>query len=216
MQVVVVDYGVGNLLSVSRAIEACGAEPRMAVAPDEIVGAERLILPGVGAFRDAMAELARRDFIAALRDYAVSGRPLLGICLGMQMLLDYSEEFGVSEGLGLIPGHVEAIPATDGAGKPHKIPHVGWAPLQTPEGAGVDAWRDSFLSQTPDGASAYFVHSFTAKPKDEAHRLADTDYNGGRISAAIKRGNVAGVQFHPERSGRIGLKMIERFVACGV
>lgn len=121
MQVVVVDYGVGNLLSVSRAIEACGAEPRMAVAPDEIVGAERLILPGVGAFRDAMAELARRDFIAALRDYAVSGRPLLGICLGMQMLLDYSEEFGVSEGLGLIPGHVEAIPATDGAGKPHKF-----------------------------------------------------------------------------------------------
>ena len=126
ISVTVIDYGVGNLLSVSRALEHCGAQVDLADNPAQIARAHRLVLPGVGAFKDGMDGLRERALVEPIRQYASGGRPLLGICLGMQLLLDVSEEFGAHEGLGLIPGRVAAIPATTADGVPHKIPHIGW------------------------------------------------------------------------------------------
>jgi glutamine amidotransferase len=208
----IVDYGVGNLLSVRRAFEACGATVRLTDDPDEIGRAERLVLPGVGAFGDCMAELRRRDMVEPVTAYAGSGRPMRGICVGMQVLLSTGEEFGRHAGLALIPGTVSAIPATAADGRPHKIPHIGWSSLQ-PAG-GAERWSDSVMRAVPSGASAYFVHSFTAVPDSDEHRLADCDYNGRRISAAIRRDNIVGMQFHPEKSGSVGLAMLSAFLAA--
>jgi glutamine amidotransferase len=205
----IVDYGMGNLFSVSRAVEQCGGTPVFIQTAEDLRKAERLILPGVGAFSDGMAGLRSLGLIDALVDYGRSGRPMLGICLGMQMLLETNEEFGLHEGLGLIPGRVTAIPKTGAAGKPHKVPHIGWSALNP-----VNAdWQETILKGIPAGTTVYFVHSFTAFPQDEAHRLADADYNGRRISAVVKSGNLYGCQFHPEKSGPWGLKILENFMS---
>lgn len=210
--VTIVDYGMGNLLSVTRAVAHCGARPRIAEGADDVAKAEWLILPGVGAFADGMAGLRQRGMVEALADYAAKGRPLLAICLGMQMLLDESEEFGPCKGLGIIPGRVEAIPATSGDGTPHKVPHIGWADLRLPEDAVNGDWSGTVLKGLEAGVSTYFVHSFTAMPESPRHRLADADYNGRRIAAAIHRDNVYGTQFHPEKSGPAGLRIMDNFL----
>ncbi|HEX2830025.1 MAG TPA: imidazole glycerol phosphate synthase subunit HisH [Burkholderiales bacterium] len=207
--VTVIDYGMGNLHSVCRALEHVGAEPALTENPDDVRAAELLVLPGVGAFRDGMAELGRRGLVEALRAYAKTGQPLLGICLGMQMLFEESEEFGRHEGLGLLKGAVRAIPKQGADGKPHKIPHVGWRAVQP---AWEGAWNDTLMAETPHGAEFYFVHSYTAMPVLREDRLADADYDGCTISAAVRRGNVYGFQFHPEKSGPAGLALLERFV----
>ena len=210
--VTIVDYGMGNLLSVTRAVAHCGARPRISESADEIAKAECLILPGVGAFADGMAGLRQRGLVETLIDYASSGRPLLAICLGMQMLLDESAEFGLCNGLGVVPGRVEAIPATSSDGAPHKVPHIGWADLRPPSETANGRWSGTVLAGLESGVSAYFVHSFTAMPDDPRHRLADADYNGRRITAAIRRGNVYGTQFHPEKSGPAGLRIMDNFL----
>jgi glutamine amidotransferase len=209
MKVVVVDYGMGNLFSVCRALEACGVEPVLANTPQEILDAKALLLPGVGAFADGMAGLSELGLIQPIREYAKTGRPLLGICLGMQMLLDSGEEFGIHEGLGLIPGAVRSIPSTGLDGQPHKIPHIGWNALLKTE---TSFWTDSILDEIEEEQRTYFVHSFTAVPTNEEHRLADCDYNGQRISAAVQSGNIYGTQFHPEKSGPVGLKILKNFL----
>ncbi|HEY9686954.1 MAG TPA: imidazole glycerol phosphate synthase subunit HisH [Coleofasciculaceae cyanobacterium] len=209
-RVSVVDYGMGNLFSVSRALEACGAEPVLVDTPEAIIDADILILPGVGAFADGMAGLRERNLVEQLKVYANSGRPMLGICLGMQMMLETAEEFGTHEGLGLIPGRVVAIPPVGVDGQPHKIPHIGWNDLMKPSGA--EDWQETILAETPEGARMYFVHSFMAQPSDEKARLADCDYNGQRISAVVKAGNVYGTQFHPEKSGALGLQILRNFI----
>ena len=132
--VLVVDYGVGNLLSVCRAFEACSAVAELSGNPARIAAAERLVVPGVGAFGDCMGELRKRDLIKPIMDYIGSGAPVLGICVGMQMLMQIGEEFGEHEGLGVVPGRVRAIPGTRGDGTPHKIPHIGWSALDKPNG----------------------------------------------------------------------------------
>jgi imidazole glycerol-phosphate synthase subunit HisH len=136
----------------------------------------------------------------------------LGICVGMQMLFETSSEFGVTEGLGLIGGRVEPVPAAGTDGTPHKIPHVGWSDLVPPDGA-TARWSGTPLDGLPSGVAAYFVHSFTAVPSDDADRLADVYYDGWRLSAAVRRGKVFGTQFHPEKSGPAGLRMIDNFLA---
>jgi len=171
--------------------------------------AERLVLPGVGAFAGGMAGLRERGLVEPIRRYAASGRPLLGICLGMQMLATASEEFGIHEGLDLIPGRVRAVPDRDTAGRPHKVPHIGWTALRTPAGA---SWRESLLADTPEGTSVYLVHSFAVVPDDPAHRLADCEYGGHAVCAAIARGAITGFQFHPEKSGEAGLRILRRFL----
>lgn len=210
--VTVVDYGMGNLLSVARAFEHCGAGVTVSERPEHIIEADRLVLPGVGAFRDGMKGLAERHLIDPIKRFAAAGRPLLGICLGMQMLLEESDEFGPGEGLGLIAGRVEPIARTTACGKPHKVPHIGWASLHRPDGAAPESWRDSVLGAIPEAAAVYFVHSFAAVPASAAARLAECDYNGHRLSAAVRRDQITGTQFHPEKSGDVGLRIIDRFL----
>lgn len=210
-EVVVIDYGMGNLLSVRRGLEHCGATVVVTADPDAILSAPRVVLPGVGAFVDGMAGLRREGLDAVVREVAARGVPLLGICLGMQMLLDESEEFGNTAGLGLVPGRVVAIPMTTADGRPQKIPHIGWNALVLP--AGRQSWKDTLLQKVKPGEAAYFVHSFMASPANHSHRLADCLYGGQPVAAAIQRGNVLGCQFHPEKSGEVGLRVLRQFLA---
>lgn len=208
--VAVIDYGVGNLLSVRRGLESCGVTVAVTADPDEILAAPRVVLPGVGAFANGMEELRRRALDQVVREVASKGTPLFGICLGMQMLLDTSDEFGATTGLGLIPGRVTAIPATTTDGRQQKIPHIGWRSLEV--AAGRDGWVGTALEDITPGDAVYFVHSYMADPADPAHRVADCHCGGIPVAAAIARDNVQGCQFHPEKSGRVGLKVLERFV----
>jgi glutamine amidotransferase len=205
----IIDYGVGNLYSVTRAVERVGGRPKFVDTPAGIDSAHHLILPGVGAFGAGMAGLRDRGLVEAIRRYAASGRPLLGICLGMQMLLERSHEFGLHEGLGLIPGEVvrvELPPAAGGA----KIPHVGWSALLPTQGTA--AWRGTALDAVQPGEHAYFVHSYSARPSLSTDLLAHICYGEIDIAAVVGRGKVIGCQFHPEKSGPTGLKIIERFL----
>ncbi len=208
--VTIVDYGLGNLYSVSRAVEVCGGVPRLSSDPEEIRRAGRLILPGVGAFADGMAGLRAQGLDQALREAVDAGRPLLGICLGMQMLAGVSEEYGEHAGLDLIPGRVVPIPSTGSDGRPHKIPHIGWTPLQPP--AGRRNWAGTPLEGCEPGTWVYLVHSFHMVPEDAADTLAECAYHGRVICAAVSRGAVTGFQFHPEKSGPAGLRMLRRFL----
>ena len=208
-KVVVVDYGIGNLLSVTRALARVGADAALSNSPNEVGAADRVILPGVGAFGDGMAGLAAAGLTDTVKRYADRGRPFLGICLGMQMMLDTSMEFGSHAGLGLIAGTVVPVPTTTSDNKPHKIPHIGWNRLM-PAG---DSWNSTILESLSDDRDTYFVHSFMADPADPAHRLADCDYNGRRVSAMIRRDHLYGCQFHPEKSGPVGLRILQSFVA---
>lgn len=210
-EVTVIDYGVGNLLSVRRGLEHCGARVTVSADADAIVSAPRVVLPGVGAFAGGMTELRRRGLDMVVREVADRGTPLLGICLGMQMLLDESEEFGITPGLGLIPGRVVPVPAQTVDGRPLKIPHIGWNTLIPVRGD--ECWKRTLLRDVPRGEAVYFVHSFMARPADPAHGIADCLYGGVPISAAIGRDNVFGCQFHPEKSGKAGLTMLRTFLA---
>jgi glutamine amidotransferase len=201
---------MGNLLSVAKALEHCGADVRVSDRYSHIRDADLLILPGVGAFANAMQELKKQNLDMAIKEFALTERPFLGICLGMQMMFEWSEEFGLHRGIGLLPGTVTAIEQTDINGNPHKIPHIGWAAIVPP--ATHNHWQDSILKNTEEMAEFYFVHSFTAVPANTEHRLADACYNGRLISAAVKSGNLYGCQFHPEKSGKEGLKIIECFL----
>ncbi len=210
IEVTVIDYGVGNLLSVSRALEHCGAKVTVTSDPRSILASGRVVLPGVGAFADGMRALQDKGLDAIVRQVAAAGTPLLGICLGMQMLLDKSEEFGITDGLGLIPGHVVKIPAMTTKGAPLKIPHIGWNDLVLP--VQRDSWQGGLLADIEPGEAVYFVHSFMAVPASPAHRLADCNYGGIPISAVLQRNNVMGCQFHPEKSGEVGLGILNNFL----
>ena len=208
--VTIVDYGIGNIFSVTRAFERCGADVVLTDKPEEVLAATRLVLPGVGAFSNGMNGLYERGLIDPIRDYAASGKPLLGICLGMQMLFSGSNEFGEHRGLDIIEGRIVPIEPKGPDGLPLKVPHIGWSELMpTEEGP---EWGSSILKHLDGDAHCYFVHSFTAFPNDERHRLADTYYGTSRISAAVAKGNVYGCQFHPEKSGAVGLKIIDGFL----
>lgn len=204
-----IDYGVGNLLSVQRALEHCGADVVISSDPDRVRVADKLVLPGVGAFANAMEALERLDLVEAIRVSAAKGVPLLGICLGMQLLLDESEEFGLTPGLGLIPGRVVAIPNRTTGRENQKIPHIGWNKLVP---AGNADWSDTLLADCRPGDAVYFVHSFMAVPSDPAHRLADCLYGGHQIAAVLASSNISACQFHPEKSGEFGLAILRRFI----
>ena len=209
-EVAVIDYGMGNLLSVRRGLEHCGASVRVTADAGAILSATKVVLPGVGAFADGMAELRRQGLDVVVREAVDRGVPLLGICLGMQMLLDESEEFGITAGLGLIPGRVVSVPSTAADGHPQNIPHVVWNALVLPQGR--ESWTATLLQEVKPGEAVYFVHSFMANPADPGHRIADCLYGGMPVSAVIGRGNVHGCQFHPEKSGEVGLKVLRRFL----
>jgi imidazole glycerol-phosphate synthase subunit HisH len=209
-KVTVVDYGVGNLFSVRGAVEHLEADVIMGSKSDDICEADRLLLPGVGAFADAMDDMRQRGLIEPVLEFCKKGRPLLGICLGMQMLFERSEEFGNHEGIGLVEGAVVAIPDTGSDGSKHRIPHVGWNELVKSEGAN---WRGSILNGIDEMSSMYFVHSFMASPSDASHCLAECHYNGRAISAVIQKDNIMGCQFHPEKSAEPGLMIVKEFLS---
>ena len=208
--VTIVDYGVGNLYSVRRALEFCGCDNVVVSAmPEDIKAAGRLILPGVGAFEDGMRGLRERGLVGPLEQYARTGRPLLGICLGMQMLATVSDEFGNHTGLDLIPGKVLRIPCVATNGTPIKVPSIGWTPIRADNPA---TRLGSCLESHRDDAEVYLVHSYHVLPDDPARLLADYDFGGHRITAAIRNGNITGLQFHPEKSGKVGLDILRKFL----
>jgi len=210
-RVTVVDYGSGNLFSVSRAIEECGGEVILTGTPAEVAAAERLVLPGVGAFSAAMKALTDRGLADAVRRFIETDRPFLGICVGMQAMMDYSEEFGRHKGFGFIAGGVVAIPTTGADGTPHPVPHIGWNGLVPP----ARGWDGTLFAAIAPGTAVYFVHSFAARPKEPKNVLATCDYDGRVITAAIAKDNMVGCQFHPEKSGPAGLAILREFIGDG-
>ncbi len=207
----IVDYGVGNLLSVERAFEQCGANAVISSDPDYIRKASHVVLPGVGAIANAMASLSKNGLDQVVKEVAASGTPLLGICLGMQMLLDESDEFGVTRTLGLIPGRVVPVPNVSPDGAAVKIPNIGWYGLRMGE-ADVP-WTGTLLEGIEPGEAVYFVHSFMASTADHRHHLADCLYGGNSVTAVVMRDNVVGCQFHPEKSGDVGLRILRGFLS---
>jgi glutamine amidotransferase len=197
--IVVLDYGMGNLRSAEKALEHVGAAAVISGDPDVIGAASGLVLPGVGAFAEAMRRLDALGLTPLIRERAAADVPLLGICLGMQLLFDRSDERGGATGLGLLAGEVRRL-ETAGA----KLPHIGWSPLRMV--------ADSPLTEgIPDGEPVYFVHSFVAAPEPTA--LVATAEHGSRFAAIVGEGNVMGTQFHPEKSSAAGLRMLGNFAA---
>ena len=210
-EVAVIDYGLGNLLSVRRALEHCGATVTVTSDPNTILSAPRVVLPGVGAFAHGMTELRSQGLDTIVRKVSAQGSILLGICLGMQMLLDGSVEFGNTEGLGIIPGSVVPVPSTTTNGFSQKIPHIGWNNLVLPPG--FENWEETLLQEVNPGEAVYFVHSFMAVPKNPKHCIANCLYGGVPVPAIIGQDNIYGCQFHPEKSGVVGLKILRRFLS---
>jgi len=200
--IALIDYGAGNVRSMHKALEAVGAEVQMTRSPDAILNAEKVVLPGVGAFGDCMAGLRRAGLVDALHQAVRRGRPLLGICVGMQVLFEEGEEMGHHAGLGLLPGRVvrftEDLPA---AGL--KIPHTGWNQIEP-------VVNTPLFDNLWPGAWAYFNHAFYCQAKPE-HILATTDY-GGPFPSIVGQGHVHGIQFHPEKSQKVGLHILRNFV----
>ncbi len=205
-RVAIVDYGVGNLFSVRNACAHAGMEAVITASRRDILAADAVILPGVGAFGDAMAMLEERGLTDLLREIARSGKPFLGICLGMQLLMTESFEFGRWPGLGIIPGTVVRLENRSKRGEPVKVPQVCWNTLHRTEGRG-DTWEGTLLKDLPDGVFMYFVHSFYVKPDDDEVSIALTRYGAQSFCSAMRYGNIFACQFHPERSGPPGLKI---------
>jgi glutamine amidotransferase len=210
-EVVIVDYGVGNIRSVSRALEYSGAIVTLSCDPDVISKASRVLLPGVGAFPKAIESLHSYDLHSALRETVAKGNMLFGICLGMQLLFDSSDEFTQTSGLGLIPGRVKSILSGYSGGELPKVPHIGWTELY-PAGGESD-WKGLLMRKVPLGAPVYFVHSYFAEPENKSDRIADGIVDSMSITATVEHDNVFGCQFHPEKSGKIGLSILERFLS---
>lgn len=208
--VVVVDYGIGNVFSVCNALKKVGAEPVLTRDPAAILSADRLVLPGVGAFARAMDALRGYGLDDALRQFVETERPFLGVCIGMQVLMDVSAEFGEHAGLGFIKGRVQRIP-DKGDGGLLRVPHICWSRVRAAKVAVGEAWEGSVL-RGGEGREFYFVHSYHAQPDDPAQLLAVVDYGGNEITAAIRKDNITGVQFHPERSGPEGLRLLQNFM----
>ena len=198
--IVIIDYGVGNLFSLTSSLRAIGAEVVVSGDPDVIKSADKIILPGVGAFEDAAAKLRADGLDQVVRDAAASGKPLLGICLGMQLLFEKSYEYGEHEGLGILKGSI--MPFSAVLDKSYKIPHIGWNAISPSKD--VPLFR-----YVKDGDFVYFVHSYYA-PYEVSSRAATTEY-GISFASAVAEGNVYGCQFHPEKSGNVGLAILRGF-----
>lgn len=209
MNVVIADYGIVNLRNICHAFQYVGATVIASADPEVVQLADALVLPGVGSFSKGMEELTIRHLDEAIVECVKRGRPTLGICLGMQLLMSTGTEYGVTAGLGLIAGRVERIPKEKHGGCIRKIPHIGWNSIQ--KGPNSRVWNDTCLKATRENEDCYFVHSYQAKPFNEASILATTHYDGTDIVAAINENNVTGLQFHPETSGPAGLNILKQF-----
>ncbi|HBY95063.1 MAG: imidazole glycerol phosphate synthase subunit HisH [Ardenticatenaceae bacterium] len=194
---VIVDYGAGNIRSVQKAFEAVGVVAPISDDPAELRAADVIVLPGVGAFGDMMSALRARDLIAPIKEAAMGGKPLLGICVGLQVLFEVGEEMGTHEGLSIFPGRVRRFEIS------HKVPHIGWNQIHPRRGHPV-------LAGVREGDYAYFVHSYYPEPDDPDLVLTTTDYEV-EFASVCGRGNVVGIQFHPEKSQDVGLRILRNF-----
>jgi glutamine amidotransferase len=208
-RIAVVDYGVGNLRSVFKALEAAGASAEVITRPSAMDGCAGVVLPGVGAFGDAAANLRAAGFEQPIVDWVSDDRPLLGICVGLQLLFDLSEEMGLTAGLSIVPGRVVRFDGEPGGGELRlKVPQIGWNQLQH-DGA------DPLLAGVPSGAYAYFVHSYYCRPADPIDVVATTEY-GIPYASVVRRGSAWGIQCHPEKSQAVGLRILANFIRMAV
>jgi len=196
--IAIVDYGAGNLRSVANAIAKLGHQPKVTASPKELVDAQAVILPGVGAAGDTMASLKRLGLVEPINQLIADGRPFFGVCIGLQVLFDGTEEGGWHECLGIIPGRVKKLPAG------LKIPHMGWNQVK-------QRLSHPIFDGIPDGANFYFVHSYYGEPEDSSLIAGETDY-GVSFCSVMVRGNLVATQFHPEKSGEFGLKLYDNFI----
>ena len=203
----IIDYGMGNLFSVAQACEHAGMDPVITSDRSVIHASNAAILPGVGAFKDAMDYLQKMDLVEPIKDFIASGKPFMGICLGMQLLMSESEEFGHHKGLDIIKGDVARLRDKDSEGKGNKIPHVGWNRIRASRGDGFEGWTGTPLEGVNDGEFMYFVHSYYARPLEKGSTLSTTEYGGCEYCSGLLNKNVFGVQFHPEKSSYEGMKI---------
>lgn len=199
--VAIIDYGAGNLMSVKKALDHIGAESEITMDKEKIKSASHVVLPGVGSFGDAMESMKSRGLVDTIREAALSGKPFLGICLGLQLLFEGSDESEGVRGLSLLNGKISTIPKDMGL----KVPHMGWNSVSVKQDSGI-------FKDIPDESYFYFVHSYYLHSADESDVAGTTEY-GVEIQCAVQRGNLCVVQFHPEKSGDIGLKLLENFLS---
>jgi imidazole glycerol-phosphate synthase subunit HisH len=202
--VAIIDYGSGNVQSIKNALKKFDIEVILSYDRSVILNADGVILPGVGAFKKAMNQLSDRGLDVVIRDFENTGKPFLGVCLGMQLLFESSEEFGVTDGLGVIKGKVIRLPVS---GK-NKLPHISWGPI---EKADV-SWKNTILENITNNEDLYFVHSYICVPDSKQNILATAEYGAVTFCAAVNKKNIYGCQFHPEKSAESGLKIIKEFV----
>ena len=207
IKIAVIDYGLGNTKSICSALEKSDVQVSLTNARDEILLSDGVILPGVGAFSHGMDRLVTLKIDELIREFVKTGKPVLGICLGMQMLFDESTEFGVSKGLGLIPGKVERLQRCNKSKE--KIPHVSWCGISAKE---INYWKGTILDSIDDDEDMYFVHSYYAKPVDSGDVLSLSRYAGFEFCSTVKHKNIYGCQYHPEKSAVSGLRIINNFV----
>lgn len=207
-RVAIINFGMGNLFSVKHACLHVGLTPVIANSPNDILKAAAIILPGVGAFGEAIQNLKKADLISPLKEVIAMGKPFLGICLGMQLLMTESSEFGANQGLNVVEGKVVSLRESLGGEKGLKVPHVGWNKIE-----GKDEYFDKnlWLSDITSGDYMYFVHSFFVEPKDTKIVLSTTSYGPSRFCSSLQTNNIFACQFHPERSGQKGLKIYFNF-----
>ncbi len=198
--IAIIDYDAGNMLSVVKALKALGEEPVITRDPGTLNLADKIILPGVGAFGDAMDKLNGYNLVPVIKDLINSNKPFLGICLGLQLLYEESDEAPGAQGIGALAGRIRRIPV----GEYRKIPHMGWNSLELPN-------RGRLFEGIDEGSYVYFVHSYYLDAKDRSTVTATCDYNV-RIDASVESGNLFACQFHPEKSGSVGLKILENFI----
>lgn len=210
MRIAVIDYDVGNVRSILSAFDNQGVHALLTNDKKKILESDGVILPGVGAFKHGMDNLNKYGLVGTIKEYIETGKPFMGICLGMQMLFEESEEFGNTMGLGLISGKVIKLPTKDIDNE--KLPHVSWNELNGDE----SLWLGTILEGINNGSDMYFVHSFVVQPDNESDVLSTTEYSGSNFCSSVKKGRVYGCQFHPEKSGKDGLNIIKNFInICG-
>jgi glutamine amidotransferase len=213
LDIAIVDYGVGNIFSLESAFGKLDRTVVLTLDPKEISQARAIVLPGVGAFGSAIQNLEKNDLIDPLKQAAGDGRPILGICLGMQLLMTDSEEGGSFKGLGLIPGHVRKLTEPQSPADGFKIPQIGWNHIFPPNGHDMEsAWKETFLAGLDENNHAYFLHSYVVEPESAIDVIAVTHYGMDTFCSVLGRGNLWGCQFHPERSNSVGKRMLENFV----
>lgn len=210
--VAIIDYQMGNLYSVKRACETVGLEPVITSDPSALMNADGVILPGVGAFGDAMDNLRRFDLIGPIKDYVSTGKPFMGICLGMQLLFTESDEFGHHKGLDLIEGSVVRFRTARASGTAIKVPHVGWQGIYRPPSKSDTLWRGTPLQELQNGENMYFVHSYYPVPVKDKFILSITTYFDQEFCSSIQQENVFAAQYHPEKSASEGLKIYNNWL----